>query len=225
MKTGVPTPTAAPKSGKGSVAQWLVALGVAMTLSGAYLGWRHLTPPLAAAPPGGLPAATVINDRLPLPDFALHHGATAFTGADMRGQWSALVFGYTSCTDVCPTSLAKLRDLADRLRTEGQTPPRMIFVSVDAARDTAARLDAFARAFAADIVPVTGDVAELAALVKHLGVHYQRVAGLTADNYRIDHTDAIFLVDPELRLKAVFSWPQDPAAMAAEYPQLTAAAR
>jgi protein SCO1/2 len=196
-----------------------------MTLSGAYLAWRHLAPPLAAVPAGGLPAATVINDRLPLPDFALHHGSATFTGADMRGQWAAVIFGYTSCTDICPTSLAKLKDLADRLRTEGRTPPRMIFVSVDSARDTAARLDAFARAFDANIVPVSGDDRELAALVKHLGVHYERVDGLSPDNYRIDHTEAIFLVDPELRLKAVFSWPQDPAAMAAEYPQLTAAAR
>jgi len=211
----------------GGASRLMLIAGLSLAIFGAIFVVRGalLRVPASALPAsGGLPAATVINDRLPLPDFALHRGATTFTGADMRGRWAAVVFGYTSCTDICPTSLAKLKDLADRLRADGRTPPTPIFVSVDPARDTAARLDAFARAFDASIVPVSGDERELAALVKHLGVHYQRVDGLTPDNYRIDHTEAIFLVDPELRLKAVFSWPQDPAAMAAEYPQLTAAA-
>jgi protein SCO1/2 len=201
-------------------ARGLLALGLALALSGAWLAWRHGPPP---AGPTALPAATVINDRQPLPAFSLHRQGGSLTGADLAGGWTALVFGYTSCTDVCPTSLAKLKELSNRLHQKGLSAPRMVFVSLDAARDTPERLDNFARAFDPGILAATGDAQELAALVGHLGVHYQRVEGLSPENYRIDHTDAIFLVDPQLRLKAVFSWPQDPAAMAAAWPGLTGA--
>ena len=201
-------------------ARRLLAFGLAIALSGAWLAWRHWRP---VAGPLALPAATVIDDRQPLPAFALHRSNGRLTPADLAGGWSAVVFGYTTCTDVCPTSLAKLKDLSARLRARGLPAPRMVFVSLDAGRDTPERLENFARAFDPDILAATGNDKELAALVGHLGVHYQRVEGLTPDNYRIDHTDAIFLVDPQLRLKAVFSWPQDPAAMAAAWPGLTGA--
>jgi protein SCO1 len=214
-------PTAAPDTSSGlRPAQWLAALGVAIALSGAYLTWRHWRPPV---PAGDMPTTTVIDDRVPLPEFSLRADHAMFTNADLRGQWSTLIFGYTSCIDVCPSSLAKVKEAVDHLRADGKTPPKVVFITVDPQRDTPARLDAFVHAFDRNFIAAVGDDRELAQLSRHLGVGYQRIEGISPDNYRMDHTNAIFLVDPELRLKAVFSWPQNPKAVAVDIQRLTSA--
>lgn len=197
---------------------------MALMLSGAFLAWRHLRAPAPALPPSGnLPSATRINDATPLPTFALHRADGTLTNADLLGHWTVLAFGYTFCPDICPTTLATLKDLKTRLEANGTAVPQVVFVSVDPARDTPERLAEFVRFFDPGFVGASGDDAALAALVKHLGVRYERHDAQDKKLYVVDHSAVAYLIDPQGKLKATFSWPHDPAAMAADYAQLTAA--
>jgi protein SCO1/2 len=133
-----------------------------------------------------------------------------------------MFFGYTHCPDVCLTGLTAMKDMRSRLQTAGVVPPQVIFISVDPARDTPEHLAAFAGFFDPSFIGATGNDDALAPLVKNLGIHYQRVEGKKKESYTMDHTASVFLVDPKGRLKAVFSWPHDPQAMAKDYPKIIA---
>jgi protein SCO1/2 len=195
---------------------------VALALSGAFLAWRHWPAPAPALPPSGqLPSATLVNDTTPLPAFALHRVDGTLSNADLLGRWTLLDFGYTFCPDICPTTLATLNEVKTQSAARGAPVPRVIFVSVDPARDTPQRLAEYVRFFDAGFVGATGSDAELAGLVKHLGVQYQRHEGPDSQHYVVDHSAVVYLIDPQGRLKATFSWPHDPATMAAGYAQIT----
>lgn len=201
-----------------------MAVGIALVLSGAFLAWRHLRAPTPPLPPSGvLPAATLVNDAAPLPTFSLRRSEGAFTNADLAGRWSLVSFGYTFCPDICPTTLATLGEVKAQLVARGLPVPQVVFVSVDPARDTPARLAEFVRFFDADFVGATGSDAELAGLVRHLGMQYARHDGPDKEHYVVDHGAVVYLIDPQGRLKATFSWPHEPATMAADYARLTAA--
>jgi protein SCO1/2 len=195
---------------------------VALALSGAFLAWRHWPAPAPALPPSGqLSGATRVDDPRPLPAFELRRSDGKLTNADLLGRWTLLNFGYTFCPDICPTTLATLKDLKARLAAMGATAPQVIFISVDAARDTPGRAAEFVAFFDPAFIGATGSDAELAALAQHLGVYYQRHDKAGKQHYTVDHSAAIYLVDPQGRLKAIFSWPHDPAAMAATLAQFT----
>jgi protein SCO1/2 len=214
--------TAATDSARPSAARWLLAVGVALALSGTFLAWRHWPAPAPALPPSGqLPSATRIDDAKPLPAFELHGSNGRLTNADLLGHWTLLSFGYTFCPDICPTTLATLKDVKARLAARGALAPQVVFISVDPARDTPEQLASFTRFFDPTFIGATGSDAELSALAKHLGVQYQRHDGEDKRHYTVDHSAVVYLIDPEGRLKATFSWPHDPATMAAEYALLT----
>jgi protein SCO1/2 len=197
---------------------------VALALSGAFLAWRHWPAPAPALPPTGqLPSATRIDDTRPLPPFSLQRSDGKLTNADLLGRWTLLSFGYTFCPDICPTTLATLKEVQSQLVPRSAAAPQVLFISVDPARDTPPRLAEFVRFFDPAFIGATGSDAELAALAKHLGVYYQRHDEQDKKLYVVDHSAVVYLIDPRGRLKAIFSWPHDPAAMAADYAQLTAA--
>ncbi|HTY99383.1 MAG TPA: SCO family protein [Rhodocyclaceae bacterium] len=182
------------------------------------MAWRHLRSAAPVAPPS---AATLIDDARPLPPFTLRRVGGTLGNADLAGHWTLLDFGYTFCPDICPTTLAALKDVKARLVATGIAPPRVIFVSVDPARDTPERLNDYVRFFDPDFLGATGDDAALAPLAQNLGVHYQRLDERDKQHYTVDHSAAVYLIDPRGRLRATFSWPHDPAAIAADYRRLT----
>ena len=91
------------------------------------------------------------------------------------GHWTLIDFGYTFCPDVCPGILLALKDLKARQLAQGHPSPRVLFVSVDAPRDTPQRLAEFVHGIDPAFTGATGDDAALAPLTKHLGVYYQRM--------------------------------------------------
>lgn len=215
-------PTAAPDYGKPSAAPWLGAVGIALALSGAFLAWRHWPGPAPALPPSGqLPSASRVDDSAPLPTFVLHRSGGTLGNADLLGHWTLLNFGYANCPQICPTTLATLREVKARLASKEKTVPQVVFVSVDPVRDTPARLATFMLYFDPRFIGATGTDTELAALARHLGVAYQRHDTQDKEHYEVDHGTAVYLIDPQGRLKATFSWPHDSAAMAADFAKLT----
>jgi protein SCO1/2 len=94
---------------------------------------------------------------------------------------------------------------------------QVVFVSVDPRRDTPQLLAEYMAAFDPSFIGVSGEDAALLPLTKSLGAYYRRNDGTDARNYTVDHSAAIYLIDPRGRLAAVFSPPQEASKMAADF--------
>lgn len=199
--------------------RWLPAFGLVLVGVGTYLAWSGLS---AARLPADrpLPSATIVNDDLPLPAFEAAREGGTFGNAQLLGQWSLLFFGYTHCADVCPATLALLKDVRARLAARHLPLPQVVLLSADPARDTPAVLKRYVSSFDPHFIGATAADDALAPLIKHLGVRYARHDRGPARDYTVDHTAAIYLIDPKGRLQAVFSPPQDAARMAVAYAEL-----
>ena len=125
-------------------------------------------------------------------------------GADLRGRWLLVFFGYTSCPDLCPTVLL---DIAQALAQLGPAAGRVqpIFVSVDPARDTAKKLQDYVNDFDPRILPLCGTDDQLARAAKSFGVAFSKVPGSGPDDYTIAHSAIMTLVGPEGGLVTRFS--------------------
>lgn len=204
------------------LARRLLLLGLGSVLAGAALTWKSMqrrSESLAADAAFQPHAASVVNDQQPLPEFTLQSPQGPISRASLLGHWSVVFFGYTQCPDVCPTTLGLMAELYQHLGSAVR--PKVIFVSVDPARDTLALLGEFVPAFHKEFVGAHGSDAALAALVRHLGVMYQRQPPSAGGFYTVDHTASMYLIDPQARLKAVFSPPHQIDAVLAEYQRFT----
>jgi protein SCO1/2 len=140
---------------------------------------------------------TNVQHLLPDLQFSLDtDDGKAVTAADFRGDVVMLYFGYTHCPDVCPTTLAKLKAVLKRLGSAG-TQARVLFVSVDPQRDTAATLQRYLQAFGPQFIGLRGSEAQIAALVKRYRVAYNREPVTAADhgNYAVSHSGGVFIFD------------------------------
>ena len=163
--------------------------------------------------------ATLYPMARPLPDFALRdQQGSPFGPARLAGRWSILFFGYTHCPDVCPATLAALaaarRELADLPPAQ---QPQVVLVSVDPARDTAGQLAGYTSFFDPAFIGVTGEAQELARLTGGIGVAVIPGAPDEHGQYTVDHTAALFLVNPAGAVAAVFSAPHSPDGIAHDY--------
>ena len=205
----------------------VLALGLAITLGGLREVGERPAPAAAASLQSTLGQATLLPSPKALAPFSLtdHHGAP-FTLDALRGRWSLLAFGYTSCPDICPTALANLARVRQLLTAEDPgTPYRTVFVSVDPERDTTARLADYVPYFDPSFIGATGTPAELAGLARQLGIHYERVeAPDSALGYLVDHSAAVLLINPRGEYRAVFGAPHDPRLMAADIQSIVRAA-
>jgi protein SCO1/2 len=205
--------------GPRALAVGLVALAA---LAAGVWSARHLVGTAADVP--RTEVAAVYRRPRPLPEFALTaHDGTPFDVARLRGHYTFMLFGYTNCPDVCPTTLLELararRLLAD---LPAAALPSVVLVSVDPARDTPAQLAAYVPHFDPSFVGVTGSEAAIDAFALALGVAIER--GTPKDgSYAVDHTAAVFLVDPLARVAAVFPTPHVATALAADYRAIRAA--
>ena len=160
-------------------------------------------------------AAYVLPVAASIPDFRLvDHRGQPFDRSRLQGHWSLLFFGYTYCPDVCPMtlqSLARVRKLLDADGESGE-PPQMVFISVDPKRDTTERLAQYVAFFHPALVGATGEPEQIDRLTGAVGAFYRQAEGGTSDDYRVDHTSSVFLIDPQVRLHAVLHEPEEPRA-------------
>lgn len=126
------------------------------------------------------------------------------TDADLLGKPFALYFGFTRCPDVCPTSMADVAVLLQRLGPLA-ADFRVYFVSVDPERDTAALLAEYTDAFDPRIVGLTGTPDEIAAIAKVYRAYYRKVPTSQGD-YTMDHTATIYLMDAQGRFAATIAY-------------------
>jgi protein SCO1 len=127
----------------------------------------------------------------------------AFTEQQLHGAPTLVFFGFTHCPDVCPTTLVTLAEIK---RAALMPHLRVLFVSVDPARDTPAVLGRYVRAFDPAFTGLTGPERAIGDLAARLGVAYERV-DLPGGDYTMDHSAALFLLDSSGRNVAIFTAP------------------
>jgi protein SCO1 len=160
-------------------------------------------------PPVVLASGTILAPARPLADFSLiDNQGRSFGAANLRGHWSLMFFGYTDCPDYCPTTLTTLAALEKQLRAaKTVAPPQVIFVSVDAKRDTPAQLNQFVPNFDPEFIGLTAaSQPAIEALAKKWGVAVN-IQYAANGNYIVDHSTEIFVIDPAGNLAAILTGP------------------
>lgn len=116
----------------------------------------------------------------------------------LTGRWTLLFFGYTFCPDICPTTLAELRQLQGLLGEEDRQRLRVLMVTVDPARDTPEQLKQYLGFFDAGFRGLTGELENIQTLSGRVGIPF--IPGDTRqENYTVDHSANLALLGPDGR--------------------------
>ena len=174
-----------------------------------------------------------LNKKAPV-DFALHYqqareikpfqltdhlGAT-FNNESLTGQWSWVFFGYTSCPDVCPTTLQEMNFIYDDLKAIASNN-QVLLVSVDPKRDSQEKLASYIGYFNPAFKALHGDHGALFPFARNLGLMYaitepeltpeqklnsdaQDNHGASVSNYLVDHSASLILINPAGKVEAIF---------------------
>ncbi len=159
-------------------------------------------------------------------DFKLTDSAgQPLTRAQLQGKWTLMFFGYTTCPDVCPTTLASISQF-HQLLTEADAAAgaslNVALVTVDPMRDTPEKLDAYVHYFGQDYVGATGEYIEIFNLAHQLNIAFGYLPG-EGDNYEVTHSGEIALINPQGDFHGFFKSPPDPQKMLVTFQSVLAA--
>lgn len=150
--------------------------------------------------------ASEVSGKLASADFRLtDHNGTPRTLADFRGKVVLLFFGYTHCPDVCPTTMADLAQVMERLGKEAARV-QVLFVTVDPERDTQQLLAKYVPAFRPDFLGLYGDMAATREVAQAFSVVYQKQP--VANGYNVDHSAGTFMIDAQGRVRLLAPYGQ-----------------
>lgn len=122
--------------------------------------------------------------------------------SDFRGKPSLVYFGYSYCPDVCPMALSHLTQAIEELGGGKIIQP--VFITLDPERDTPENLKSFSKAFHKDLVVLTGSKQQVDQAIKAYRVHAAR-ASEDKENYLVDHSSLIYLMDKDGNYRAHFN--------------------
>lgn len=190
-----------------------MALGLALLLlagAAAFMIWRGDvlqadTPPLAGAPIGG---AFELTDQ---------DGARV-SNDSLKGSYRLVYFGYSFCPDVCPVDVARMmRGFSSLEKADPERAARVqpIFITVDPERDTPAALKVFVAAFHPRLIGLTGSPADIETAKRAYRVYAAKSEGSDPENYLMDHTAYVYLMDPDGRPITYFQRDDNADAIAA----------
>jgi protein SCO1/2 len=162
--------------------------------------------------PAQLKVALALPTPIALPEFTLvDQNGDAVTAASFRGQWDMVFFGFTHCPDVCPVTLQLLADVKRELaKTKITATPRIVLVSVDPERDTPEIMGRYVNYFGEGNLGVSGELDELTKLTTALGIFFEKVV-TDNDNYNVNHSAAVLIINPQGEFSALFSAPHQVA--------------
>ncbi len=147
-------------------------------------------------------------------DFTLRSRQGSVSLHDFRGKVVLLFFGYASCPDICPTSLAFLTKTLNMLKEEELAQVQPLFITLDPARDDAEKLAEYLNFFHPRFIGLTGSEAEIAKVAKLYGVKYYQVEMEGSPGYAVNHSAAIYLITQEGSLRFLFPHGTSPALIA-----------
>ena len=131
---------------------------------------------------------------------------SSFRLSEMRGKVVLLFFGYTSCPDVCPTTLAELKQALEKLGAENAKQVQVLFVTVDPKRDTPERIQEYVDHFNQDFIGLSGTESNLANVWKNYGVFRETVEDSSAAGYVVNHTARVTLIDQAGNMRVSFAF-------------------
>ena len=135
------------------------------------------------------------------------------TDADFKGHPFLVFFGYTHCPDVCPTTLYEISQVLKAMGPD--TKMKVLFITVDPARDTSRRMKEYLTSFDPHIIGLSGDPKETKAVERAYRVYAEKVPDKNGD-YTMDHTSIVYLMDKQGRFVSTFNLDRSPKAAAAE---------
>jgi protein SCO1/2 len=167
----------------------IAALAVALGMAGALAGCSHDETPWKL---------TNVSGHLPDLDFSLTgDDGKPVTGNTFKGRTSLVYFGYTHCPDVCPETMARLLQVIGKLGPDAQQV-RILFITVDPARDTPRALRDYVGAFDAQHARgLTGSSQQIEALAKRYRVAYQMEKRDPRGDYEVTHSSAVYIFDSQ----------------------------
>lgn len=189
----------------GMLAGFALANIVAIAVAYAALSLRGNEPPIIQGV--FLPEARAVAEF----ELVDHHGRP-FTNTRLLGRWHLVSYGFTTCPDVCPTTLAQLAEVFRALSDEG-VDLRVLFYTVDHRRDTVEQMAAYVPYFDKAFLGLTHrdnpDNPHLP-FERSLGIMAQLVPStgpgddLQGNAYQVNHGVTLFLINPEGKLQAIF---------------------
>ncbi len=192
---------------------WLAALGLLVVIMGTAIGLRLLQPYEYRG--------SLIDPAMQAPDLPLiDSNRSTFTLESQRGKVVLLFFGYTSCPDVCPTTLSDLKQVYRLLGQEAERV-QVLFVTVDPQRDTADQLNSYLPLFHPTFLGLTGDLHSLEQAWKDYGVFREvDTTSNTAAGYLVSHSSRLYLIDPQGDLLLTYSYGTPPEDIAKDVANL-----
>lgn len=198
----------------------LSAAGVVLAIIIGVLAGSYLT--LDSNPSQAIREAGIVvlphSRELPALQLASTTGAMQDTQA-LTGTWRLVFFGYTFCPDICPTTLAELRQLKKLLPAEAQEHMQMLMVSVDPNRDTTEQLKLYLEYFDPEFIGLTGDLADIQTLSNALSIPF--IPGDTSKpHYTVDHSGNLAIISPDGRQYGFVRAPLDVKKLAEQLPSI-----
>lgn len=138
----------------------------------------------------------------------IDHNGDLITDAAMSGKPTAVFFGFTHCPEVCPTTLYELASWLDALGDDGKDI-NSYFITIDPERDTPQVMKSYVENFTDRIVGITGSPKDVLKLAKSWHVYWKKIP-LDDDDYTMDHSASIFLVDAKGHFKGTISFGENP---------------
>ncbi len=173
----------------------LFAVVVVLLLAGIAI-FQYNMPPLIHG--------SIIEPPKAMPDFTLQSAHGPVSLSDFRGKIVVLYFGYISCPDVCPTTLAGLRQALNNLGKSADQV-QVLFVSVDWKRDTPDKMASYVSAYRPDFIGLSGSQEQIDAVTRDFGIFYQLNPPDANGFYSVDHTASVQILDRQGNL--IMTWP------------------
>jgi len=129
-----------------------------------------------------------------------------FRLSELRGDVVLVFFGYTSCPDVCPTTLAELRQALLELQGQDADRVKVVFVTVDPDRDSPERVQAYVDQFNPAFIGLSGSKTDLEKVWADYGVFREIADEQSAAGYIVNHTARVSLIDPQGNLRISFGF-------------------
>jgi protein SCO1/2 len=147
---------------------------------------------------------SLIEPPVPAPVFELTDmNGQPFQLSQLEDQVVVMFFGYTSCPDVCPVTLTEFLQIRSKLG--GATDQvSFVFVTVDPERDTPERMRKYLTNFDPEIIGLSGERSELEPVWADYGVYQARVEGGSPENYLVDHSSRVYVIDTDGNLRLTY---------------------
>lgn len=156
----------------------------------------------------------------PLPELSMNdQNGQPVRLNQLKGKWTLLFFGYTYCPDICPTTLAQLRQIKGELPADALEHLRVVLVSVDPDRDTPQQLKQYLEYFDKSFIGLTGPVPQIQTLANALSIPFIP-ADTRKPGYTVDHSGNLALLGPDGTQRGFIRAPLNTQKLLAQLPGL-----